>query len=235
MKVIAIGDTHGQKKWVDIVEANPTDIRKYIFIGDYFDTHTTKTAHEQMENFRNIIAFKELYPQEVVLLIGNHDFHYLEVAGEHYSGFQHHHMEMIQEMLDKAIAQGYMRMAAEYDGVLYTHAGVTKCWYRNNCDPELLMPYDDEINDLFLKKPEAFRFTPGYTNSNHGDDITQGPLWVRPRSLAEDELGDVKQVVGHTRQDFINITGNLAFIDTIETSGEYLEVNDGIFKPVKLG
>ena len=64
----------------------------------------------------------------------------------------------------------------------------------------------------------------------YGDDVTQGPLWVRPASLNLDGLNTMDslrpvQVVGHTQQDAIDLDGPNIFCDTLEV-GEYLIIDD---------
>jgi hypothetical protein len=53
---------------------------------------------------------------------------------------------------------------------------------------------DDEIVFFIKKTFNAFLFT---GLDCYGDDVTQSPLWVRPRSLVTDQYFD-KQCVGHT-------------------------------------
>lgn len=222
MKIIAIGDIHGREDWKAVFKTTRAD--QYVFIGDYFDTHGTETAHQQMENFKRIIETKKELPNKVTLLLGNHDFHYLKEAGDdRYSGFQDHHQEMIRDLLERAIVEDQIQVAYEADGVLYTHAGVTKTWLKDHATQGTALP----INILFKNRPEAFRFAKE-GHSLHGDDPCQGPLWVRPDSLLGDK-GVGKQVVGHTQQEHVLIKDGVAFIDTLGTSKEYLVVEDGNF------
>jgi predicted phosphodiesterase len=86
MKITIIGDTHGRSKWKNIVEKEK-DADKIIFIGDYFDAKDGGySANRQIENFKEIVEFKRNNPDKVILLIGNHDFHYLKGVNEEYSG-----------------------------------------------------------------------------------------------------------------------------------------------------
>ena len=68
-----------------------------------------------------------------------------------------------------------------------------------------------------------------------GDNIWQGPLWVRPRSLLQDSLDNVIQVVGHTRirKDNPQTVDKLLLADCLE-HGEYYSYEDGEFKYNKL-
>ncbi len=241
MKVIALGDIHGRNIWQKIVDQNK-DADKIVFIADYFDSKENISAQKQKDNFRNIIAFKRANMNKVVLLFGNHDFHYLKTTDQEYSGFQPLHKIDIQELLYEAIDQDLIQMCYLYKNILFSHAGVTKTWLKNtgyctNEDPLYVF-----INDIFKYQPNAFKFTMGSNYSKHGDDITQSPIWVRSRSLYTDKIDGYIQVVGHTVMDTISglngsrkiytngmtvETSGVVFIDTLGTSGEYLEINNG--------
>lgn len=223
MKTIILGDTHGRTVWQEIVAKNSFD--KIVFIGDYFDTHEDISARQQKENFRNIVTFKNQNNDKVVLLFGNHDFHYLGSADETYSGYQQRHKTDIQEMLHAAIDAGLLQMCYLSKNFLLSHAGVTKTWCRaNNIN---LSHLENSINDLFIYKPNAFKFKIGKNHSEYGDDVSQSPIWVRPNSLLEDAVDGFIQVVGHTTQENLALSPNVTLIDTLGTSGEFLIIENG--------
>lgn len=223
MKIISIGDIHGRVLWKEIV-AKEKDADKIVFIGDYFDTHYDITVDQQIENFKEILEFKKNNMDQVVLLLGNHDFHYLKGAIETYSGFQAYKFYDINEILEPAVKSGLVQMCFVYDKYVFTHAGVTKTWsslYKVNLDD-----LENSINQLFIENIGAFSFSLGDNYSQTGDDITQTPIWVRIPSLYRDMIDGVTCVVGHTTLKELTITDNLIGIDTIGTTGEYLEIND---------
>lgn len=232
MKIIALGDTHGRSLWKEIVSKH-ADADKIVFIGDYFDTHGGGySANRQIENFKDIIAFKKANMDKVVLLLGNHDFHYLSDVGEQYSGFQWHYRQDINDVLQPAVDEGLIQMSFVYDKYVFTHAGVTKTWVKNSgVDVDNLQ---ESINELFKKDISKFKFTVGPNFSNYGDDITQPPTWVRPESLLVDILDGKICVVGHTTQDKLSQVGNIILIDTLGTSGEFLTIIDGVGKADKV-
>lgn len=223
MKIIAIGDTHGRKTWEQIVKRN-MDADKIVFIGDYFDTHDNISQLEQIKNFTNIMNFKLAHPDKVVLLCGNHDFHYLLDMGEHYSGFNPEQASMIYRMLDMYIQQGKIQMVYNYKQFLFSHAGVTKTWVENSGLNALKLNLADAINNLFKYSPSYFKFSTE-DKSNCGEHISQSPIWVRPDSLEKDRVEGYVHVVGHTMQPFIGLKGKVLLIDTIHV-GEYLEIQD---------
>ena len=233
MKTIVLGDTHGRGIWQLIVQRENPD--RVIFIGDYWDSFEIPFL-DQMYNFKQIVHYARTSDKEVILLTGNHDVHYQRwaiEARENYSGFQAIHANDICQELQ--LNEDIMQMAYKMDNFLFTHAGVTKTWLK-------LMEIEndenmvDAINDIAKFKPRMFAFGAigrgGWVDS-YGDNIWQNPTWIRPKSLMKDskDLGYI-QVVGHTGQNCIDIKGKSTggkyyFIDTLETSGEYLIIEDG--------
>lgn len=235
MKIIVVGDTHGRSFW-KLIATQSFD--KFVFIGDYWDSFDIP-FQTQYDNFKEIIKFKEVNPDKVVLLLGNHDYHYLPVAqyyGEKYSGFQKQHRYEIGHTLQAN--KSLFKMAyLHQDKYLFTHAGVTNTWLNWAVEKSEIghqfYPIDDLINDIFSYKPHLFKFN---GNDPCGDDVTQSPIWVRPQSLNEDSL-DYIHVVGHTGQKRIAVEptkflnkGSGLFIDTLGSSGEYLIIEDGEIK-----
>ena len=227
MKTIILGDTHGRSFWKLISETEKWD--KFIFIGDYFDSYNEFTAVEQLKNFDEICEFKRKNKDKVIMLTGNHEYHYLKGApmGEMYSGYQHGAAPNIQFALEDAIKEGLLQMCHIEGEYCFTHAGVTKTWCKDNeVDVKNL---EQSINDLFKYKPESFRFN---GRDGYGDDITQSPIWVRPQSLYNDGLKEYTHVVGHTGVPRINLPkgerSGMILIDALEKSREYLIINDGV-------
>lgn len=233
MRIVSCGDTHGRLNWKDIVEKELESSDKFIFIGDYFDTHYDETPEQQLSNFNDIVAFKKANMDKVILLVGNHDFHYLSGVNESYSGYQHSWSKNFNESLESALAEGLMQMCYVYDKYVFTHAGVTNTWcvtYGVNRQPHLL---EDSINELFKTNKYAFYFQMGYNYSQSGDDVTQSPLWVRLPSLFQDGLVGFRFVVGHTTLKELTITENVIGIDCLGTTGEYLIIENKIAKSSK--
>ena len=233
-KTLVLGDTHGRPHWKDIVVNEQPD--RVIFIGDYFDSYNDYTAAEQMSNFEQIINFKlirESVQSEVIMLIGNHDYHYMRGVTEHYSGYQHGAAPAIQQLLYEN--KNHMQMAYGMNGFIFTHAGVSMNWLK-------IHGYDNEtnlidwINDMWKYKPNVFGFA-GY--DPYGDSTISSPIWIRPNSLQQanrDTLRDqFIQVVGHTQQKQIDTKGKSTggryyYIDALGTSGEYMIIEDGEIK-----
>ncbi len=221
MKTIAIGDTHGRDNWKQVLKENLVEVDKIIFIGDYFDTHDDISQDQQIENFKEILKFKEDNMNKVVLLIGNHDFHYMGDFSITYSGFEAARAFDIRELLNSALKEGLIQASyLKKDGaipVLFTHAGVTETWAEANIPDWDLDNLSDKINELFINQPRKFEFTSGSRYNPYGDEPCQTPIWVRPESLIMDELSDeLVQVVGHTQHREIKQHGKFVFIDCLD-------------------
>ena len=230
MKTIAIGDIHGLGYWKQILEKERPD--RVVFVGDYFDSFNIPGI-DQIHNFKNIIHWKQDNPEcEVILLIGNHDFHYMPAAGnERYSGFQKNLYMEIGDVLETN--KHHLRIAYRIDDLVFSHAGITPDFLlRNGWGEQDMVEF---VNDLWNYRPHKFRFADnGYGHSDpYGDDVFQGPLWIRPKSLmkaCKDIRKTIIQVVGHTQVEVIDpgkaTGGRYYFIDSMQTSKQYLVYED---------
>jgi hypothetical protein len=236
-KLVAIGDIHGRSTWQQIVEQEQPDI--VVFVGDYFDSYDIP-GKTQIDNFKNIIQWKHDNPQcKVVLLIGNHDFHYMpEAYNDRYSGFQKNLYIEIGQVLEAN--KHHLRMAYRCDDLVFSHAGITPEFLLNNNwgDQDMV----EFVNELWLYKPHKFKFADnGYDHSDpYGDDEFQTPIWIRPRSLMK-ACQEVKktmiQVVGHTAVKEIDAKGKATggryyFIDCLDNTPEYLVYEN---KQIRIG
>lgn len=236
MKLVAVGDVHGRDTWKEIYEKERPDI--FLFIGDYWDSFDIKWE-QQVNNFLDIIELKKRNPKNVILIIGNHDFHYMAAcldAYEQYAGFQETYARAISFIMQESLP--HMQIAYKHGDFLFTHAGVTATWVRNQTqlyklDKPTISNIEEWLNDLFKYKPLAYGFVEG-TNT-YGDSKLSSPIWVRPRSLMANPFGlkELKQVVGHTGHDTLTIVKDLYyFIDTMGWSEQYLIIEND---QVKIG
>ena len=235
-KTLVLGDTHGRSNWKLAIHQEQPD--RVIFIGDYFDSFEFSGV-EQIDNFKQIIQYKENNPQvEVVLLIGNHDHHYFpEIGYTGTSGYQSRIAPSITQVIDEN--RHHLQMAYGFDKYLFTHAGVSPVFMdqvfgENDWSVENVVV---DLNELFRYKPMAFEFN-GF--DAYGDNTTQTPIWIRPRSLMSANKKHKKslrkdyiQIVGHTQMKRLDLEGGdkftggrYYFVDTMETSGDYLIIED---------
>jgi predicted phosphodiesterase len=241
MKTVIIGDIHGHDSWKRII-AQEQDADRFIFVGDYFDSFTVSGV-VQIHNFKEIIEFKTTTDKEVIMLIGNHDYHYFpEIGDSNTSGYQSTLAPSIKQVVGEN--KQHLQLAYQFDDILVTHAGVSSEWLDDTIAmwdvPNLAM----YLNDLFTYQPTkvAYRSFKYYDYENNqaqlaggfGAETFQGPIWIRPQALMKanyDTLrNQIRQVVGHTTRNQIDIEGKATggryyFIDTLPR--EYLIVTDG--------
>ena len=59
-KLVVIGDIHGRAVWRKIVDDNP-DADKFIFLGDYFDSHEKKYYTKVFQIYRPDFLLKYFF------------------------------------------------------------------------------------------------------------------------------------------------------------------------------
>ena len=242
MKIVAIGDIHGRDYWKQIIEQEQ-DANVFVFVGDYFDSFTIK-GPDQINNFLDIVEFKKSSKVPVILLIGNHDYHYypgIEDSGT--SGYQTLMAPSIKHVVSDN--KQYLQAAYQVGEFVFTHAGLSSEWLDDIVDGWSVDSLDATINDLFRFQPNKLAYrsykqvgSTVYGVGGYGSETFQGPLWIRPKALMAANKKTLRkqiiQVVGHTPQDSIDIKGKSTggryyFIDTLEYGqNQYLIVKDGV-------
>lgn len=246
-----IGDIHGRKIWQQLVREDAVN----VFLGDYLDPYCKdglKPGIDDWETLQGILAYKQQNP-ETVLLLGNHDMHY--VWDECYSR-RNEYKNHITRFRECFRDNWHLFQAAFAIGkrILVTHAGVTRPWCELAGIPDGLSATElaDAIN-LRIKDEEQRNVFTTKISFQFGDNLglspTASPIWVRPETLREygrlfSSDGDaIIQIVGHTQVADIQLKEPFFFIDClhfyppqsllIEVSedGEY---NFNVYKPVQL-
>lgn len=209
MKIGVIPDIHGCTGWKNNIN-KLNDCQKIIFLGDYVDSfNAEEKGLPALKNCKDIIKFKDDNPDRVDLLVGNHEFenywfYYGKCSGFQYACYESYHNFFVEHA-------ACFKIAVEYEGWVFSHAGISKVWLDNLKTglkyriPDFEFPENDLdlINDLLVtKNVSSFSF---YENdwSGCGNNVAQGPLWIRPEALIESHAYD-KQVVGHTELRIAN-------------------------------
>ena len=217
-KILVIGDLHGHDTWKSICEKEK-DANQVIFLGDYFDSFTIQ-PEEQEKNFIEILEFKHKHPN-CVLLLGNHDFHYIYDNAE-YSGYNRFTEKLAYPLLEKAIHDKDLNIIYVKDNIIFSHAGITEFWLKEIAGLDNI----DEIN--FDMPLSVLDWNALYGFNPYGDTISNGPLWVRPKSLNDNKLKGYIQVVGHTPSRKIIEHDGIWICDALPN--EYLTIVNKEFK-----
>ncbi|RYZ28542.1 MAG: hypothetical protein EOO10_09195 [Chitinophagaceae bacterium] len=169
MKTIVLRDIHGRRVWMDVVNTQTFD--KVVFLGDYVDSFDV-SSKDQLENLMDIVAFKKSCPEKVILLIGNHDYHYFpEVGDTGTSGYRANMAPSFGDVFDQN--RNLFQMAYKEGTCLFTHAGFAPTWLERHWKEEWQVErIDERINDLWRYKPISFAFAHFDGRSNpYGDDV----------------------------------------------------------------
>lgn len=179
MKVLTIGDVHGESHWKDYL-SRVHEFDKIIFLGDYYDSFYVKSV-TQIRNLKEILDFKKANFDKVVLLLGNHDIAYLDHRLA-CSGTDYYTRAEKKKLINSNLRFfEYVHVEKDY---IFSHGGLSKEWLGKK-----------KIEDLNKKKPICFQFV---GPNGYGDNLDEGPLWIRPNSLVKTAVEGYNQVVGHT-------------------------------------
>ena len=202
-KILIIPDVHGRRFWRDAIESDDYD--KVIFLGDYVDPYPNEgigsfTAKEGLER---IILYHDEHPDKVVLLLGNHDLHYLSPYYHEMcpcDRYDEKHSDVLHLLFTKGdrfnLAHEETIGSQKY---LFTHAGVNQPWLKRNLDV-IGQPDADHLNRLLLSD-EGIETLGQVGLLRWGRFLTGSVVWCDSDELAiSNPLPDVYQVVGHTQQ-----------------------------------
>lgn len=182
---------------------------------------------DQGENLKNALAWFREDQEHRFFCIGNHDWSYWSCGYDagNCSGHQSSHAQEIRTILNSN--KDIIHVGVEIDGWVFSHAGFTSTWrsyvikeFHNMFDkwPEeddgtglrwdernwSLKFLDDTFRSLshFRGDPDSYPTFDELLDwhgafSGSGNEVQQGPCWVRPEALLRDALFP-NQVVGHT-------------------------------------
>lgn len=195
-KRIIIGDLHGRYGYLkDIYTYEDPD--EVILLGDYFDSWDIWPEDQERSWDRTIKLREEHLAKNRgrwIMLLGNHDAHYLPNWPGQYSGWNQDTEFRVQSKLSRSLDGGILRVAwIDTDlKTIYTHAGLSQVWF----DRWL----SGSLGNIETVSFDAFQFV---GPDPYGDDPRNSPLWIRPRSLLanpyQDESGQIwNQIFGHT-------------------------------------
>lgn len=208
MKILIVPDVHGRKFWHK-AEEMIDEVDKIVFLGDYLDPYGHEGIHfeDAVMEFEDVLAFKEDYPDKVVLLLGNHDMHYLQTQFMDCSRLNVWRRVEIHDMFMNNIDK--FQLIYETENYLFSHSGLYKEWMNK---------YELSLDDLkdyktFLKNRWETLQDVGYERG--GWDKVGSCIWADIRESVENKLySDKRQIVGHTQlSEKPYITSRIACLD----------------------
>ena len=208
-KVLIIPDVHGRKFWHKAKELID-EVDQVVFLGDYLDPYSREgiTFEDALNEFKQIIEFKEKHSDKVVLLVGNHDMHYIQLEFMNCSRLNVYRRVEIHDLFMNNIDK--FQLIHEIDSYLFSHAGVYLEWTKK---------YAITLQELFDFK----KFLKGRWNTLEDVSYERGGwckvgscIWADIRESVQNEFPVMfkKQIVGHTQlQEKPYITSKIACLD----------------------
>ena len=214
--IIIIPDLHGREFWREAVGELPVDAR-VVFLGDYLDPYENEWIYwtDAFKGLLDVIEFKKAHFEQVTLLFGNHDLHYLfpDLKGTRYNEYK---ADVIRTTFEANL--DCFQMAVEYavggKRYLFSHAGVHPDWLKKHSD--LFGSADNVTAETF----NGLMFTDEFVEALSDVSALRGG-WSRVGSIIWadiDEFAGTKvnesemfQICGHTKcpngqpKDFGNV------------------------------
>ena len=221
MRIAVIGDVHGSSKWSSLITRNEKEYDKLVFLGDYVDDWWISDERIK-ETLADIIFYAEYEGSNTVkLLIGNHDYQYINPNCDYQStGFRERAYPELHELFSNH--RDLFSFAYQVDDVLFTHAGVCHSWFTHFFEGDLNEDIATQLNHpANLSQLSALTIV----GTERGGWLPfGGPLWCDQAELKEEPLKGYTQVVGHTRTNEIekyeHEHGVLYFADCLENIEE---------------
>ena len=207
--MIIIPDVHGRDFWIKPVE-DCLGKEHVIFLGDYLDPYEDEgiSDEEAYPRFEKILALKREQPEDVTLLLGNHDLHYVDprLLGSRYDFL--HAARNRAAILDNAqlFQMAYLKTIGGTD-ILFTHAGVQLSWLAIHMDLLDLDHFTDiglTLNNLWwdeARRPKLLRGLADVSARRGGGSLFGSPVWNDVDDFKEgrEDLPGHCQIFGHSQ------------------------------------
>lgn len=243
--MIIIPDIHGRKFWKDAVKGNENEL--IIFLGDYLEPYTANegiTHDDAYENFVEILKFAKEHTNNVILLLGNHDFACIDnsmISCRHDYENAERNTKLFNDNMDLFSIAYICEIAGKKR--LFTHAGIHKEWvenYLSDClnntdDVDEIMEYLNSTLHSNIKK----LLKPLNIMSNFRTYLSMDTfgscIWSDIREVVSEmdanteEYNGVVQYVGHTQIKIPFINKGISCLDThkaflLDNNGELTEI-----------
>lgn len=247
MKIAAIGDIHGKKIWKDIANDALKKCDVVVFLGDYIDPYPTIVKNGAIKKYNipsfidtksvleGIINFKKEHKNRVILLIGNHDAHYMYDYIKQCSRYDVKNAKIFKEIYRSNI--DLFQYAYQYKNKLFVHAGVTNSWI--NLYKDVLLKYGlnnnfsnvGEVINNMSSDFDSIKILNNPSKIRGGNSLYGSPIWADITETDKDYLINYDQYVGHNivpyiyKEKIFKIPGSITYCDMLEYSKLNIEHN----------
>ena len=205
--MIIIPDVHGRSFWKAAVE-KAKENESIIFLGDYLDPYGWEgiTRKDAIAGFKEIIELKKSKSDQVTLLLGNHDYHYLPDDCPVKSRYDFENAAEIQKLFRDNL--GLFQIATISGKYIFSHSGILKPWVKEAAgilgkDPDITS-IPGILNRALQKDPvEIGRILLIVGRERGGWSDCGSCIWGDYHEFLwypEDQYEGYYQIFGHTQQ-----------------------------------
>lgn len=221
-KTIIIPDVHGRSFWKEAVK-EISENEKIIFLGDYVDPYGWEgiSRVDAINILEEVIEFKKAHIDNVILLLGNHDYQYIDLDCRIFSRYDDTRAPKIRKLFMDNLE--LFDLAYTEENYIFSHSGILKPWVDESKsvlgeNPEILQ-IPGILNRALHKDPTGLDKILIVAGLERGGWSECGSLiWgdVREFAAKEDErqFPGIYQIFGHTQlQENAVITDKWACLD----------------------
>ena len=220
--IVAIGDVHGLDYWKNVVDEHQDC--NIVFLGDYLDPYGYIEREKLIGNLYDIIDLKRSRPEDVILLLGNHDMHYFCNDIETGTRFDYFMSDKISRIFREN--RDLFQYAYQAGNRIFTHAGISQEWWDNDFHGDISRPIAEQLNQ---PDETQIRALCSVGELRGGAIGSRGGIFWADRGELSNPLHGFTQIVGHNRvADVLEHKGEndnkIVFCDCL-WQGKYLYVD----------
>jgi len=233
-QIVIIGDSHARPIAIEIIELHLKSAHKIILLGDYVDPYILSPISDKkvVSHLKKIIKYKKDYPDKFVLLIGNHDIHYVHPSIR-CSRYNYKIATELRELYTEN--WDLFDISHQIENYLFTHAGVCMKWldkHWSHFESFGLKPdysnIDQVLKDVHKSKLFYILHEVGSFRSNPEEypKVSGAVTWCDKSEGKNDYIPGFHQYVGHSQGGILETFGDdessITYCDTLGLSGEYV-------------
>lgn len=227
--IIIVPDAHGRSFWRKA--ANSAHGRHLVFLGDYGDPFPDEdiSPEKALIELEAIISLKHSCPDDITLLLGNHDLQYIWPDFPK-TRFDYEHAHLYESLFkdNRDCFQLTASFQSETLTILFSHAGILPKWMDANrtlfgledehIDSPIHVTADfDRPNTLWKARKDILlcRALSSFSTLRGGQDTYGSMVWADAKEMLEaSRIPGIFQVFGHTqRYEGPLVTENFACVD----------------------
>lgn len=237
-KTLIIPDIHGRTFWKKDTETFLKNNEKgiIVFLGDYLDPYEKENImpDDAIENFKKIIEFKKEHIDNVVLLLGNHDLHYILYNFDECSRYDRWRAKRISFIFLDNISLFKMAFSITSGGkkFILSHAGIQKNWVEEFFSDIDMKITDDNVVEFMNAQFDSIRTPLGAHSTTFPVKLNvmtpiRGGYFHKHGSMVwadfteylrhDTEIYGDFQIFGHTKVKKPIIINNVACLDCMQS------------------